>query len=167
MLVTHSELQTPIGFATAAPLTTPDVISTALPGNPVGPLFIESIPLSGHHCTPGHKFPLVPHQGYFHLLGCLPSTPTVHISHWHSQAQFPYILPVHVIHILTLTNFEQIIATLHSPKSITCGVCLPFDAIRNNLSEPGLPQFYFDQLRVIQHINASLCQSSQAYTVTP
>ena len=76
-------------------------------------------------------------------------------------------MPVHVIHILTLTNLEQSIDTLHSPTFITCGVCLSFDGMRNNLAEPGLPQLYFDQLRVIQHSNASLCQPSQAYAVTP
>ena len=166
-LTTHTQLQNPNFPAAAAALNAPEVMSIELSGNPFGPSFIESIPLSGIHPTAGLELQLDSLRGRLRLLGCLPGTPAARISRWRSRLRFAYILSVNAIQILTLTDFEQTIATLRSTKSTTCDVCLTFDEIRNNLSASGLPQLYFDQLRDIRHINDSLRHPSQSNTVIP
>ena len=148
-------METPSLLSAAAALTAPGEMSIEQSGNPFVPSFIESIPLSSLHPTAGLELQLDPLCGRFCILGWLPSFPAAGMRCWRSRFCFAYILSVNAVQILTLTDFEQSIATLCSTKFTSCDLFLMFDDIRNNLSTSGLLQLSFDQCRDIWHINAS------------
>ena len=131
--ITHTQMKTPVFLAAAAALTAPGLLSIELSCNPFGPSFIKSFPLSGFHPTTGLDLQLDILHGHLPLLVYPPGIPAVCVSKWCSSLQFPGIIAVNTIQMMTCTAIQQSIATLCSTKPTTCDVCHTFDEIRNNL----------------------------------
>jgi hypothetical protein len=171
-LTTHKHLQhlpttarlddeLPPSVAAAAALTAPEVMSIEFSGDPFGPSFVESIPITSTHASAGLHFKLDPARDRLRLLAIEPGTPAARINRWRSRLRFAYILSINDIDIRTQTDIDQALATLRAAGTSVCDIRLTFDEIRNSLSASGLPQLYFDQLRDVRKILRSLRETPE------
>ena len=85
-------------------LLQPEVMSIELSGNPFGPNFVESFPITG-------TYDLI--HGRLCSISCTPCTPADCISYWHSCLCFAYILSVNHVPISTITG-DLVFAIAHA-----------------------------------------------------
>jgi hypothetical protein len=136
-------------------------MSIEFSGDPFGPSFVESIPITSTHASAGLHFKLDPARDRLCLLAIEPGTPAARINRWRSRLRFAYILSINDIDIRTQTDIDQALATLRAAGTSVCDIRSTFDEIRNSLSASGLPQLYFDQLRDVRKILRSLRETPE------
>ena len=107
-------------IAAAAALSAPEVMSIELSGNPFGPSFVESIPITGTHITAGLEVQFDPIRGCLCLLSCTPGTPAARISRWRSRLRFAYILSVNDVPVSTITDLVSAIAHARTTSPQPC-----------------------------------------------
>jgi hypothetical protein len=145
----------PVAVATtlvaAVPVSRNDALTVEMYDDPFGPSFDEPISIQGHHVAAGLLLQLDIDRGHCQLTSIQPGTPAHHIHTWKSRLCHAYILRIdgnNVISIMDVTHAIQD-ACLRLASNIS--VTFTFDEIVNTLRHAGLPQLYFDQMRVVKN----------------
>ena len=164
-----SELYVPPSTAAAARLTTDlapsveAVMSLELTGDPFGPSFHHTVAIKGNHPTLGFDLRIDPDRGRPFVATCVAGTPAHQIPRWRSRLRLAYLLAVNDRLVSTPDDFRAAVARLRATSAGTCTLTFTFDAVHNVLSESGLPQLYFDQLRHIRQTVRDLQPAATAH----
>ena len=133
-----------------------DVMSISMSGDPFGPSFRQEVPLLGDHPTLGFVFRHDPDRCRLQLVDCCKGTPAHRLHHWRSRLRHAYLLDIDGSSIVAEADAIGAISAARARSLQSCVFCFTFDSIRNTLSDDGLPQLYFDQLRDVRRVVDSL-----------
>jgi hypothetical protein len=149
-------LAAPVATTTATLVSTLDVSRSAaltveFCTDPFGPSFDEPISIQGHHATAGLLLRYDPDCGRCQLLAMQPGTPAHQTHAWKSRLWGAYILCIDVQALTSVVDVTNAIRAARLLLTPNITITFTFDEIVNTLSHAGLPQLYFDQMRVIQN----------------
>jgi hypothetical protein len=86
-----------------------------------------------------------------------PGTPSHRLSQWKSCLPSAYILSIVIMSVYTIADARLAISAAHSDNKQSIIVAFTKDDTPNCLSSVGLPELYFDQLRITKgHIDSTV-----------
>ena len=138
------------------------VMSLRLSGDPFGPSFHQTVPTAGDHPTLGFELRSDPDRGRLLVANCAAGTPAHRIPRWRTQLRFAYLLAIDNRLVANVDDATTIVKSLCTAGTSQCVLTFTFDAVRNTLSDTGLPQLYFDQLRHIRQTVRDMKSSATA-----
>ena len=133
------------------PVSRYDALSIELCGDSFGPSFDEPINIQGSHPTAGLVLLYDLDRGRCRLTAMQPGTPANRIHTWKSRLRGAYILRIDTHAMTSVFDISQAIQAARSSLATHITLTLTFDEVVNTLNHAGLPQLYFDQMRVIQN----------------
>mmetsp|Transcript_12630 Transcript_12630/g.36754 ORF Transcript_12630/g.36754 Transcript_12630/m.36754 type:complete len:1246 (+) Transcript_12630:2039-5776(+) len=140
-----------------------DVMSIAMSTDPFTPAFDQVVPVKGDSATLGFIFKFDENRGRLQLTNCEKGQPAHRISRWRSRLRFAYLLAINGVAVRTQKDVNAVLNGVRDRHDDECTFTFTFDEVRNNLTDDGLPQLYFDQLRDIRaHIKRIRPQAYKA-----
>jgi hypothetical protein len=114
--------------------------------DPFGPIFPETIVVSGIHPTLSLDLKYDVDRHHWQLVKMDPDTPSHRLSHWKSCLRYAYILYIDTMSIHTVADMCLAVAEARSSNRKSIIVALTKYESPNCLSAVRFPQLYFDQL---------------------
>jgi hypothetical protein len=148
--------------ASSRPLHASDVhrndgITVTFSTDPFGPSFPETIPVSGIHPSLGIEIRHDMDRQRCQLVAMTPGTPSHRLPQWKSRLRHAFLLSVDTAAVHTISDVHKAIALARQAAQTSIVIVFTKDEAKNTLSAVGLPQLYFDQLRVMQaHIGRTV-----------
>jgi hypothetical protein len=141
-------------FAVMASIDTSEIgcnnsVTVTFSTDPFGPSFHENKLVSGIHPTLGLDLHYNFDRHCCQLVKMDPGTPSHRLSQWKSHLRYAYILSIDMMSVHTEAGVRLIISEARSSKSISIFIAFTKYDAPNCLSVVGLPQLYFDQLRIM------------------
>jgi hypothetical protein len=141
--------------ATSRPLRDSDVhrndgITVTFSTDPFGPSFPEKITVSGIHPTLGLDNRHDVDRQRCQMVAMTPGTPSHRLPQWKSRLRHAFLLSVDSTAVHTILDVQQAIALSRQAAQTSVIVLFAKDEAKNILSDVGLPQLNFDQLRVMK-----------------
>jgi hypothetical protein len=141
--------------ASSRPLHASDVhsndgITVTFSTDPFGPSFPETIPVSGIHPSLGLEIQHDMDRQRCQLVAMTPGTPSHRLPQWKSRLRHAFLLSVDTSTVHTILDVHNAIALARQAAQTSIVIVFTKDEAKNILSAVGLPQLYFDQLRVMQ-----------------
>jgi hypothetical protein len=142
-------------FAVIASVTTSDIdhnnsVAVTFSTDSFGPSLSETILVSGIHLTPGLDLHYYVYRHHCQLIKMDPGKPSHRLSQWKSCFQSTYILSIDTMSIHTVADARLVISEARSAKRNSVFIAFAKDDDPNCRSAVGLPQIYFDQLRIMR-----------------
>jgi hypothetical protein len=122
--------------------------------DPFGQLSPETIIISGIHPTLGLVLHYDVDRHLCQLIKLDVGTPSHRLPQWKSRLRSAYILSIDTMSVHTIADIGFVISEARAVGRTSIGVFFTKDDAPNCLSEVGLPQLYFDKLRIMRgHID--------------
>jgi hypothetical protein len=133
-----------------------DVMSVEMCDDPFGPSFSEPLGVSGVHPTAGLCLQFDSDRGRCRLLDMARGTPAHKLVRWRSRLRHAHVLAVEGAQVRVTADISAAVRAARDKHLASVQVTFAFDDVVNSLNHAGIPQLYFDQLRVIRrHIRAA------------
>jgi hypothetical protein len=156
----HEFTPAPVAFAaslaaSSRPLHGSDVhcnygITVTFSTDPFGPSFPETISISGIHPSLGLELRHDMDRQRCQLVAMTPGTPSHRLHKWKWHLCHAFLLSVDTTSVHTISDVHQAIALARQAAQTSVVIVFTMDEAKNSLSAVGLPQLYFDQLRVMK-----------------
>jgi hypothetical protein len=152
-LPTNEFTSTPLAVITS--VTTSDIdrndsVTVTLAQIPLGRLSQKQFFVSGIHPTFGLNLHYDVNRHRCQLVTMDPVTPSHILSQWMSHLRYAYILSIDTMSVHTILDVRLVISEARSANNQLIIVAFTKDDAPNCLSVVGLPQLYFDQLRIMK-----------------
>jgi hypothetical protein len=118
--------------------------------DPFGPLFPETISVSGIHPCLGLELLHAMDRQRCQLVVMTPGTPSHQLHQWKSRLRHAFLLSVYTIDVHTTSDVHQAFSLARQAAQTSVVILFTKDEAKNSLSAVGLPQLYFDQLRAMK-----------------
>jgi hypothetical protein len=118
--------------------------------DPFGQSFPETIIVSGIHPMLGIVLHYYVDRHRFQLIKMDIGTPSHRLPQWKSRLRSAYILSIDTMSVHTITDIGLVISEARAAGRTSIVVVFTKDDAPNCLSAVGLPQLYFDQLRIMR-----------------
>jgi hypothetical protein len=129
-------------------------VTVTFSGDPFGQSFPETINVSGIHPTLGLVLHYYVDRHHCQLLKMDLGTPSHRLPQWKSRLRSAYIFPIYTMSVHTIADIDLVISAARAVGRPYIVVVFTKDDAPNCLSAVGLPQLYFDQLRIMKrHID--------------
>jgi hypothetical protein len=136
-----------------------DGITVTFSTDPFGPSFPETITVSGIHPNLGIDIRHDVDRQRCQLVAMTPGTPSYRLPQWKFRLRHAFLLSVDSTAVHIILYVQQAIALARQAAQTSVIVVFTKDEAKNSLSAVGLPQLYFDQLRVMKAHIAHTVQS--------
>jgi hypothetical protein len=142
-------------FAVIASIMTSDIdrntsVTFNLVTDPFGPLFPETILVSGIHSMLILDLHYDIHRHLWLLVTVDPGTPSYRLFQWKSHLRSAYILYIDTAYVHTIADVRLVIYEALSSRISSVVIAFTKDDAQNCISAAGLPQLYFDQFCIMR-----------------
>jgi hypothetical protein len=127
-----------------------DSITVTFSTDPFGPSFPETMFVSGIHPTLGLNLHYDVDRHRCQLVTMGPGTPSHRLSQWKSHIGYAYILSIDTMSVYTIADVRLVISEARSANNQSIIVAFTKDNAPNCLSAVGLPQLYFNQIKIMK-----------------
>jgi hypothetical protein len=127
-----------------------DGITVTFSTDPFGPSFPETISVSGIHPSLGLELRHDMYCQRCQLVAMTPGTPSHRLHQWKSRHRHAFLLSVDTTDVYTIYDVHQANALARQAAQTYVVIVFTKDEAKNSFSAVGLPQLYFDQLRVMK-----------------